>query len=430
MFANARGGLLRVPAGGGTPTAVTTVQVDAGEVSHRLPHVLPDGETVLFTVLRAIFPDWDDTTVVAQSLSTGTRKVLIEGGADARLVATGHLAYFRRGTLMAVPFDLRRIDVTGPAVAVVADVMQAANIRPNQIDTGAGQFAVSSAGSLVYATGGGFPQDRWSIVSTDRAGRSVALRVPPGMWQAPRISPDGRRLVFGANVVGDSDVWTYDVQRGAVTRVAMEGHQDTPVWTPDGSRIVISSGVARGGDMVVIDPDGRVPALRWFPFRSGGAPGSWTADGRELAFTASGLIRETGARTRALWVASRDGKTEPRELLSEAAIPDISADGRWLAYVSGSPAQVYVQPYPALDHRVQVSIDGGSEPVWRRDGRELFVPPERVRGRRAEGSRDGRARHDDADVFRGNARSSSRAPSGWTAVLSATTTSPPTASNL
>ena len=373
VFANAGGGLFQVPAAGGAPTAATKVQIDAGEVSHRLPQVLPDGETVLFTVTRAVFPEWDDTIVVAQSLSTGTRKVLIEGGADARLVATGHLAYLRRGTLMAVPFDLRRIEVTGPAVGVVSEVMQAANIRPLQIDTGAGQFAVSSTGSLLYATGGVFPQDRWSIVWVDRTGRSEALRVPPGMWQAPRISTDGRRIAFGANVTGDSDVWTYDVQRGALARVPMEGNQDIPVWTPDGSRIAFSSSVSGSGNLLLIDPDGRSPAERLTPkLGGGGASGSWTADGRALAFTATRLIPETGARTRSIWLASRDGKTEPRQLLAEGAEPDFSGDGRWLAYISGSSSQVYVQPYPALDHRTQVSIEGGSEPVWRRDGREIY----------------------------------------------------------
>jgi Tol biopolymer transport system component len=258
-------------------------------------------------------------------------------------------------------------------VGVVSDVLQAANIRPLTIDTGAGQFAVSSTGSLVYATGGVFPQDRWSIVWVDRTGRSEALRVPYGMWQAPRISPDGRRLVFGTNVTGDSDVWTYDVQRGAVNRVPVEGNQDIPVWTPDGSRLAVSSAVAGSGNLLLIDPDGRLPAERLTPtLGSGGAPGSWTADGEALAFTATHLVLETGTRMRSVHLASRDGKTEPRQLLSEATMPDISADGRWLAYASLNPIEVYVQPYPALDRRVQVSIDGGSEPIWRRDGRELY----------------------------------------------------------
>ncbi|MBK5256181.1 MAG: PD40 domain-containing protein, partial [Vicinamibacteria bacterium] len=291
VFANERGGLFQVPAAGGTPAAATKLQIDAGERSHRLPQVLSDGETVLFTVTHDLFPSWDDTLIVAQSLTTGTRKVLIEGGADARLVSTGHLVYLRKGTLMAVPFDLRRLEVTGPAVGVVSDVMQAANIQPTSIDTGAGQFAVSNSGSLVYATGGVFSQERWSLVWVDRTGRSEALRVPPGMWHAPRISPDGKRIAFGSNVVGDTDVWTYDVQRGAVARVPLEGNQDIPVWTPDGKHPALSSSVTRSGDLLLIDPDERLPAEPLTPkLGGGGAPGSWSPDGRALAFTATHLV--------------------------------------------------------------------------------------------------------------------------------------------
>jgi Tol biopolymer transport system component len=380
VFANAWGGLFQVPAAGGTPSPVTKVQTSAFEVSHRLPQMLPDGDTVLFTVTHAVFPEWNDTSVVAQSLSTGTRRVLIEGGADARFVASGHLAYLRRGTLMAVPFDLRRLEVAGPAVGIVSEVMQAANIRPLQIDTGAGQFAVSNAGSLVYATGGVSPQDRWSIVWVDRMGRSEALNAPAGMWQSPRISPDGRRIAVGANAVGESDVWTYEVRRGALARVSMKGNQDIPVWTPDGSRLAVSSSVSGSGQLLLIDPEGRLPEERLSPtLGSGGAPGSWTTDGRELGFTVTRLALETGTRARSIWVAARDGKTEPRQLLQDAAMPDISTDGRWLSYVSGTAGNssgttgdVYVQPYPPLDHRTQISIGGGSEPVWRRDGREIF----------------------------------------------------------
>ena len=340
VFANSRGGLWQVPAAGGTPAAVTKLQSDAGEVSHRLPQVLPDGETVLFTVTNAGFPSWDDTLVVAQSLTTGTRKVLIEGAADARLVSTGHLVYLRKGTLMAVPFDLRRLEVSGPAVGVVSDVMQAANIQPVQIDTGAGQFAVSNAGSLVYATGGVFSQDRWSLVWLDRAGRPEALRVPPGAYQAPRLSPDGKRVAFNSTT-GDWDVWTYDVQRGGAARVPMEGQQSTPVWTPDSSRLAFSSSVGRNsrffGPLLLIDPDGRSPAER-LTTTSAGWPGSWTPDGRALAFTGSGTPQY------GTWVVSRDGKTEPRQLLSDGYEPDFSADGRWLAYSSGSPFRSTFSP--------------------------------------------------------------------------------------
>src|SRR5262249_15849907 len=145
-------------------------------------------------------------------------------------------------TLMAVPFDPRRLQVTGAPVGLVTDVMQAASIQPIQIDTGAGQFAVSDSGSLVYATGGVYPQDRWSLVWVDRTGGAEALRVAPGSSLAPRLSPDGRRVAFNSST-GDWDLWTYDVPRGIAARVPMEGEQSVALWTPDGSRLTFSSAV-------------------------------------------------------------------------------------------------------------------------------------------------------------------------------------------
>jgi serine/threonine-protein kinase len=369
VFAQQRGGLWQVSAAGGTPTAVTKLDDDSGEISHRLPQFLPDEDTVLFTVTKSDFPSWDDTLVVAQSLPTGDRTVLIEGGADARFVATGHLVFLRRGTLMAVPFDLGRLQVTGAPVGLVADVMQAANIQPLQIDTGAGQFAVSDSGSLVYATGGAYAQDRWSLVWVDRAGKSEALRIAPGSYLAPRLSPDGRRVAFSSST-GDWDLWTYDVQRGIPARVPMEGEQSVPVWAPDGSRLTFSSTVKGPRALFSIDPDGSRSAEPLTPanvFEGIGAfPNAWTSEGRALAFSYN----------RDIWVLPRDGKAERRRVVTSPGVgsgqADFSADGRWLAYSTFPAPRVYVQPYPALDNRVQVSTDNGSAPAWRRDGRELY----------------------------------------------------------
>jgi serine/threonine-protein kinase len=371
VFAAVRGGLQQVSAAGGTPTTVTTLESKSGEVSHRLPQFLPDGKTVLFTVTKSLFPSWDDTLIAAQSVATGQRTVLVEGGADARFVAaTKHLVYLRRGTLTAVPFDSARLEVTsGAAVGVVADVMQAASIQPVQIDTGAGQFDVSASGSLVYATGGVFPQDRWSIVWVDRTGRTEPLRIAPGSYLAPRLSPDGKRVAFGTTA-GDWDLWTYDVARGITTRLPMEGEQSLPLWTPDGSRFAFTSLVKSSRSVLLINPDGTGNTETLV--KSEGWPNSWMPDGSALAFA------QYDGR---MWLVGRDGKEPPRALMVSSAPSnsqfDFSPDGRWLAYGSVpnpmiGPGHVYVNSYPAFDRREQISVENGAAPAWRRDGRELY----------------------------------------------------------
>jgi eukaryotic-like serine/threonine-protein kinase len=388
VFARQTGGLWQVSAAGGTPSELTKLETGSGDLSHRLPQLLPDGQAVLFTVTKTGFPSWDDTLIAVQSLANGHRKILIEGGADARFAATGHLVYLRRGTLMAVPFDPSRLEVTGAAVGLVADVMQAANIQPTQIDSGAGQFAVSESGSLVYVTGGVFPQDRWSLVWMDRTGRSEPLHLAPGAYLAPRLSPDGKRIAFNSTT-GDWDLWTYDVARGIASRLPMEGDQSVPVWTPDGSRLMFTSLLKGTRGLFWINADGSGSAQRVMTSTGGVttptsddtprtwvSADSWTADGSAMAISYQGGIS----------LLPSDGKTEPRQILMSGTHAEFSPDGRWLAYRGGEPgpgtSRVYVQPYPSLDRREQVSVESGTSPTWRRDGREMYY----VENASAEGS--------------------------------------------
>ena len=177
VFATARnGGLLRVSAAGGTPEVLTTPQ--PGEYSHRLPHILPGGHAVIFTISKGANL-WDNTQIVVRSLSTGDQTVLIEGGADGRYVPTGHIVYARLGTLMAVPFDPVRLVLTGGATGLIDGVMQAANFNLSDMEnTLAAQFTVSDTGALIYVTGGVLPAIQRSLAWVDRKGTSQTLSAP------------------------------------------------------------------------------------------------------------------------------------------------------------------------------------------------------------------------------------------------------------
>jgi serine/threonine-protein kinase len=394
VFATQTGGLWRIPASGGKPEAITKLQ--PGEQSHRLPYLLPDGQTVLFTSTRAAFPSWDDTRIIAQSLVSGDQKVLVESGADARYVPTGHLIYMRRGTLMAVPFDAGRVEVTGAPVGLLANVMQAAAIQPVQIDSGAGQFAVSESGSLAYITGGISPQDRWQIGWVDRTtGTFEPLKLPAGSYVAPRVSPDGTRVAYNTTS-DDWDVWIYEVSRGLATRLPMEDEQSVPIWTPDSRRVVFTSRLSGGdGKLLIRNADGN-GAPETLPIsvksQAGGAiltiANTWSPDGSLVFF-----------RGGALSLLPRDLKAEPRSL-----VPSGGPGGRVLS--RGSLARVHAgaRSRPEPDLRAALSGDGPPRAGHRREQLRPGLAGQGTLFHRAlprrsrERARHGRADHDDPGV--------------------------------
>ena len=357
-------GLSKVPAAGGSPQVVTKPDFASGEISHRWPHVLPGGKAVLFTIKTAGITSFDDARIAVQRLDSGERRILVEGGTDGRYVPGGHLVYIREGKLLAARFDLARLQVTGPPVAVLDGVMPA--------DTGGiAYFTFSQDGSLAYATGSGALGD--SLAWVDRQGASRPLPAPPREYLDLRFSPDGRRLVLAITAPND-DIWTYDLERDSLTRLTFaNGNSRFPIWTPDGKRVTYGS-----------EQPGRALNLFWKPADGSGAeerlaesefrqyPTSWSPDGRVLAF--SQRHPKTGGD---VWLLSMEDKRAARPLLnspyneSEARF---SPDGRWLAYVSDETgrSEVYVRPFPAGGGKSQVSTDGGAEPVWAPNGRELF----------------------------------------------------------
>jgi len=379
VFARPTEGLFRVPGAGGTPESLARPDRKKGELKYLLPQFLPDGAAILFTVTHSPLPTWDDTEVVAQSLATGERTVVVPGGADGRYLRSGHLLYVRRGTLMAVPFDLQRLKAAGGEVAVIADVMQAGNMPTEPSDSGAGQFSVSESGSLLYLPGGVFPDPERSLVWVNRSGAVEPLPLPSRAYASPRLSSDGGRVVFWTQ--GDRNIWIHELGRGTTTKLTSDGRNARPVWTPDGTRVTFATALGGHENLFWKPADGSGPAERLTTSDHLHVAASWSPDGRTLAFVES--RPETGYD---IWMLPRDGDLQPRAFIKTRfveAYPQFSPDGHHLAYASDESGrfEVYVQPYPGPGPRQMVSTDGGIGPTWSRDGRELFYTTQGVVGR-------------------------------------------------
>jgi len=371
VFGQLAGGLRRVSASGGESTELTALDQEKGELSHRLPTILPGNQAVLFTVTRLQFPKWEETQVWVQSIATGQRQVVIDGGADARYVPTGHLVYARAGVLMAVPFELERLAVTAGAVGLIGDLMQSANIPNPALNSGAGQFSVSESGTLVYLRGGLFPDIEHSLVWVDRAGRVKPLAVPSRGYLNARVSPDGTR-VAASTTGSDRNIWVHDIVRGTFARVTTDGVSIWVIWTTDGKRLLFSSSSAGNNNIFWKSADGSGPAERLTSSINFQAPSAALPDAQTVAFV------ETSPTTASdIWMLPLGGDRKPRPILQSRfreVHPEVSPDGRYLAYVSDESdrAEVYVQAYPGPGARQPITTNGGTEPAWSRNGRELF----------------------------------------------------------
>ena len=358
IFGSIGGGLFRVSADGGEPESLT--RLDQGENAHVFPQLLPDGNALLFTTV-----DLDNSMATeVLDLETRTRRVVRQGG-QGRYAPTRHLVYQDQGTLFAVPFDLGQLQVKGSAVPVVQGL---ATI----LDSEAAAFDFSSTGTLAYL-GGAAGSQTYPVVWVDRQGNTTPLWDEPGVYSTPRLSPDGTRLAVQASRNDNEDVWIYDLERGAPTRLTSDAARDTnPVWSPDGQFLAFSSDRDGPPNMYRTRADGSGTVARLTESDRAQFPESWSADGGLLAYAEAGLGTNYD-----LWVLPLEGDAEPRVIANSAALDTwlaFSPNGRWIAYASfesGRP-EVYVQSFPPGPGRHQVSIGGGSQPRWSGDGRELF----------------------------------------------------------
>lgn len=336
------------------------------------PQMLPGGDAVLFT-LAAMGPDtapqWDRARIVVSSLATGDQEIVVEGGADARYLPTGHLVYAVAGTLFARPFDVRTRRAGDP-VPVVQGIRRSA-------ETGVAHFAISASGTLLYVPGATtWTEDLQTFVVIDAAGAATPLPVRAGVYDHPRVS--GSRVVYQQD---DRDIWVYDLAGTAEPRrLTLEGRNRYPIWA-DGVRVAFQSD--RGGDrgIWVQRADGLTPATRVTTAEEGEAhiPESWSPDGGTLLYAVQRGSRFT------LWNLSlTDGTNEPfGNVVSFGGPPGavFSPDGQWVAYgvqavaltADWSNRGIFVQPFPATGLRHPVTRSGlDFHPAWAPDGDRLF----------------------------------------------------------
>ncbi len=358
VFAPSSGsGLMRVPAAGGAPVVLTLPDSAHGETGHRWPEWLPGGGAVLFTSWRG---DLRSAEAAVLDLRTGVVRRL-GPGVGVRYSATGHLVFAAAdGRLLARPFDRGTLQVSDSAVEVLRSV---------RLDGGPA-FAVGPGGTIIY-----MPAEtaERAVDWVDRAGRSAPALDARRVYSDPRLSPDGSRLAVTIRQEGAADIWVYAFAAGTLTRLTRGAESLYPVWSPDGRTIAFCSNHRRTLDLYAVPADGSREPTLLFAGPGDKMPDSWSPDGRTLFFR--GTSPATG---RDIWALRMDG-ARPQAAPVLATTADersamISPDGRWLAFTSDESGadQVYVRAWLGPPARWQVSVDGGTEPLWSRDGRELF----------------------------------------------------------
>ncbi len=360
-------GLSRISADGGTAERLTSLDPKREANCYRLPSWLPDGKAVLFTVMRH-YLDLQPRLALLD-LDTREWRELLPDAADARYVPTGHLVFLRQGTLMAVRFDVVRRQAIGQPLPVVGNVMQAI-IPWGGLNTGAGQFGVSDSGSLVYAEGGVLPDMQNSLVWVDQRGLEQEVTPLRMSFQAPRLSPDGHRIAYVTRGK-EWQVFVYDLNSGTNNRLTHEGLSSRVIWTPDGKRVVFVLQESSSAASLFSQPyDGSSPMERMTTSEYGRFPGSWTPDGRTLVI----IEERPDGHDIAVMDASSGRVTPFLNSQFRERFPELSPDGRWIAYVSDDSGrdEVYVRPFPGPGMKRLVSTEGGLQPLWARDGKQLF----------------------------------------------------------
>ena len=372
-FASQRAGVMRLRLDGSPPETLFTVGSSDLVVQ---PQLLPGGKAVLFTLANISGAlDFDRSRIVVQPLDGGDRRVLLDGGSDARYLPTGHIVYSLGGVLLAAPFDVARFQITGASMPMVEGVARGFG----GVGLATSQFSVSDTGTLAYIPGpAATSSGRRTLVSIDSNGTRQPLKIPAGAYLSPRVSPDGRQLAVVLEADTDVSIWIHDLTAPhSFRRLTREndGKNRFPVWSSDGKRVVFQSD--RGGDLGVWwqPADGSAPAERLTTADPEAAhiPESWLPNSQAFYFSLAASSANVS-----LWtfsVVTKKGEPVNRAQSTSPLDAAVSPDGRWLAYTvrTAGRAAIVVQPIPATGAEYEVA--SGHHPLWSPDGTQLLFFP-------------------------------------------------------
>ncbi|MDA2938880.1 protein kinase [Acidobacteria bacterium AH-259-A15] len=361
-------GLFRVPASGGVPQSVSvpdlvplfegSQRLSQSEIQHLWPEALPGGRTALFTISKKDSPD--QAQLAALSLDTGQWRTISERGAYSRYSPTGHLIYGRSGMLMAVPFDLEKLETSGEPVTILRDIERGPG--------GAAQFSISADGTLAYLPRRKIRSSK--LVLVDREGRERLLIEDRRELLSPRVSPDGKRVAVTVVDGAERNIWIYEMERGVLVPLTFESQNSRAVWTPDGRRLVFSSNRTGSWNLFSTPADRRGEAEQLAGGSGMQYPASCSSRG-VLAYSEGSSVGND------IWLLPLESEAKPYPLLATEFNERHSAfspDDRWVALTSNRSGrdEVYVVPWGDPGGITPISSGGGSQPVWARNGRELF----------------------------------------------------------
>jgi Tol biopolymer transport system component len=357
-------GLYRVPATGGTPIQLTTVDASRNEIEHIWPYFLPDGRHFLFLARNA---QPENSAIYVGTLDSKETTRLLQVHSSMAYASPGYLLFVRESTLMAQGFDADTLQLKGEAFPVAEHTVR------NSI-SGRAMFSVSENGVLVFRAGGGMTNNQ--LVWFDRSGKQLSVLTPPGSYNAPALSPDEKKVAVSRldlQTGTPSDIWLIDLERGSQIRLTTDPTSDLyPSWSPNGDRVTWVS-TRNGGTSIyqklsnAASPEEPLVSSAELKFNP-----QWAPDGQSIIYAQ--LNPKTNVE---LYLLSLSGEKKSTSWLQTSFIeaqPRLSPNGRWIAYISNETEQfqVYVDSFPATGAKVAISIGGGSQPQWRADGRELY----------------------------------------------------------